>query len=65
MGTNCVCCISYIYWVRCKLCGYSTLQHDSSHDKTKNFKLMEEYAGEVAQSTLSDVIYHLIEDDVF
>jgi len=37
-----------------------------SHDKTKNFKLMEEYAGEVAQLTLSlDVIYHLIEDDVF
>jgi len=37
-----------------------------SDDKTKTFKLMDEYAGETAQLTLSlDVIYHLIEDDVF
>jgi SAM-dependent methyltransferase len=35
-------------------------------DKTKTFKLMSEYAGERAQLTLSlDVIYHLVEDDVF
>ena len=31
-------------------------------DKTKSFRLMEEYQGETAQLTLSlDVIYHLIE----
>ena len=35
-------------------------------DKTKSFKLMTEYKGEMAQLTLSlDVIYHLIEDDVY
>lgn len=35
-------------------------------DGTKTFKLMDEYANETAQLTLSlDVIYHLIEDDVF
>ena len=37
-----------------------------SGDTTKTFKLMNEYKGERAQLTLSlDVIYHLIEDDVF
>ncbi|MDZ7691914.1 MAG: hypothetical protein U5K69_12435 [Balneolaceae bacterium] len=36
------------------------------HDKTMTFKLMEEYDGETAQLTLSlDVIYHLIEDEVY
>lgn len=35
-------------------------------DKTKAFKLMHEYAYEIAQLTLSlDVVYHLIEDNVF
>jgi SAM-dependent methyltransferase len=35
-------------------------------DRTKFFKLMPEYANECAQLTLSlDVIYHLVEDDVF
>jgi hypothetical protein len=35
-------------------------------DKTKIFKLVDEYQGEKAQLSLSlDVIYHLIEDDVF
>jgi hypothetical protein len=35
-------------------------------DKSKTFKLMSEYAGERAQLTLSlDVIYHLVEDNVF
>jgi len=35
-------------------------------DKTKNFKLMTEYRGETAQLTISlDVIYHLIEDDIY
>lgn len=37
-----------------------------SFDETKTFKLMDSYANEKAQLTLSlDVIYHLIEDDVF
>jgi hypothetical protein len=37
-----------------------------SHDDTKMFKLMKEYANETAQLTLSlDVIYHLVEDSVF
>ena len=37
-----------------------------SNDKTKDFKLMDEYAGKIAQLTLSlDVIYHLIEDNIF
>jgi len=37
-----------------------------SSDGTKAFKLMEEYGGETAELTLSlDVIYHLVEDDVF
>ena len=37
-----------------------------SGDKTKTFKLVNEYDGETAQLTLSlDVIYHLIEDDVY
>jgi hypothetical protein len=35
-------------------------------DKTKTFKLMNAYANETAQLTLSlDVIYHLIEEDIF
>lgn len=37
-----------------------------SNDKTKTFKLMQEYANETAELTLSiDVIYHLIEDSIF
>jgi len=37
-----------------------------SDDKTKIFKPMDKYEGETAQLTLSlDVIYHLVEDDVF
>lgn len=37
-----------------------------ANDKTKSFKLMDEYAGESAELTLSlDVIFHLIEDNVF
>jgi len=36
------------------------------NDTTKKFKLMEDYAGEEAEATLSlDVVYHMIEDDVF
>lgn len=36
------------------------------HDKSKSFRLMTEYKAETAQLTLSlDVIYHLIEDDVY
>ena len=36
------------------------------NDSNKIFKLMREYSGETAQLTLSlDVIYHLIEDDIF
>jgi hypothetical protein len=39
------------------------LFHD---DKAKSFKLMNEYGGEIAQLTISlDVIYHLIEEEVF
>lgn len=35
-------------------------------DATKTFRLMKEYAGEKAELTLSlDVIFHLIEDDIF
>jgi|WetSurMetagenome_2_1015567.scaffolds.fasta_scaffold84547_3 hypothetical protein len=35
-------------------------------DRTKKFKLLDEYKGEVAQLTMSlDVIYHLIEDQVY
>ena len=35
-------------------------------DKSKSFKINQEYRGEVADLTLSlDVIYHLVEDDVF
>ena len=35
-------------------------------DQTKNFRLMSAYRAEMAELTLSlDVIYHLIEDDVF
>ena len=37
-----------------------------SEDDTKKFILMHEYTGETAELTISlDVIYHLIEDDVF
>lgn len=37
-----------------------------ARDKKKTFKLMKEYNGEKAQLTLSlDVIYHLIEDEVY
>jgi len=37
-----------------------------SNDETKTFKLMDGYANETAELTLSlDVIYHLIEDNVF
>lgn len=36
------------------------------HDHKKTFKLMKNYNGETAQLTLSlDVIYHLIEDEVY
>ena len=36
------------------------------NDSTKNFKLMGAYDGETAELILSlDVIYHLVEDDVF
>ena len=35
-------------------------------DEAKTFRLMQEYAGETADLTLSlDVIYHLVEDDIF
>jgi len=35
-------------------------------DPTKTFALMDDYRGEVADLTLSlDVVYHLVEDDVF
>ena len=37
-----------------------------SNDETKTFKLMDEYANELAELTLSlDVIFHLVEDNVF
>jgi len=37
-----------------------------SNDEIKAFKLMKEYSGETAELTLSlDVIYHLVEDNVF
>ena len=37
-----------------------------ANDATKNFKSMREYDGETAPLTLSlDVIYHLVEDEVF
>lgn len=37
-----------------------------TNDKSKIFKLLNEYSGENAQLVLSlDVIYHLIEDDIF
>ena len=37
-----------------------------SRDQTKCFKLAGDYDGETAQLTLSlDVIYHLVEDDIF
>lgn len=37
-----------------------------SHDKTKSFVAAASYAGEKADASISlDVIYHLIEDDVY
>ncbi len=37
-----------------------------SRDRTKRFELMSDYKEEVADLTLSlDVVYHLVEDDVF
>lgn len=37
-----------------------------SSDATKEFRLMNEYQGEKADAVLSlDVVYHLVEDDVF
>lgn len=37
-----------------------------SKDNSKTFKLLNEYDGQTAQLTLSlDVIYHLIEDEIF
>ena len=44
----------------------STCKYLFNSDHTKRFKLMGEYDGEHAELTLSlDVIYHLVEDDVF
>ncbi len=44
----------------------SQCQNTFSSDETKTFKLMDAYTNETAQLTLSlDVIYHLVEDDVF
>lgn len=37
-----------------------------ANDETKRFKLMDRYVNETAELTMSlDVIYHLVEDDVF
>jgi hypothetical protein len=37
-----------------------------SQDKSKTFKLVNEYTGETGQLTISlDVIFHLVEDDIF
>lgn len=37
-----------------------------AHDNSKQFKLADEYEGEKAELTLSlDVVFHLVEDDVF
>lgn len=37
-----------------------------TNDETKQFSVVSEWGGETAQLTLSlDVVYHLIEDDVF
>lgn len=44
----------------------SMCRNQFSSDSTKVFKLMREYNGELADLTLSlDVIYHLIEDDIY
>lgn len=44
----------------------SLCQHKFASDTNKTFKLMREYKGETADLSLSlDVIYHLVEDDVF
>ena len=44
----------------------SQCKHLFIDDATKTFKLMNAYADETAQLTLSlDVIYHLVEDEVF
>ncbi|MCE5208533.1 MAG: class I SAM-dependent methyltransferase [Chloroflexi bacterium] len=37
-----------------------------AHDPTKSFNLMQKYAGDIAELSLSlDVIFHLVEDEVF
>ena len=37
-----------------------------ANDSSKSFKLVQDYDGEIAELTISlDVIYHLVEDDVF
>jgi hypothetical protein len=44
----------------------SICKENFSHDDTKTFKLNSEYSGETAELALSlDVIFHLVEDDVF
>jgi hypothetical protein len=44
----------------------SKCQQIFAQDPTKQFRLISQYAGETAELTLSlDVIYHLVEDDVF
>lgn len=41
-------------------------QHLFADDQSKSFKLIDDYQGETAELVLSlDVIYHLIEDEVF
>lgn len=41
-------------------------QHAFAGDASKNFKLLGEFSGETAELTMSlDVIYHLIEENVF
>ena len=44
----------------------SLCEENFLNDQTKIFKLMSQYNGETAELTLSlDVIFHLIEDDIF
>lgn len=44
----------------------STCRNLFSKDESKDFRLIQEYAGETAELTLSlDVIFHIIEDDIF
>lgn len=41
-------------------------QEKYRHDRTKTFKLVDDYANDKAELTMSlDVIYHLVEDEVF